>query len=212
MIEVICYGDSNTYGYCPIGSKARYDKTERWTGILQERLGIDFMIREEGKNGRTTDLDDPYDFDRNGAKYLPNTLRKYPKADILILMLGTNDLKEYFQRVPKDIADAAGRLVKTAQSIMKEGAKILLVSPVLIGEGMAGSPFGSEFGAMRSRTMSLEFAKLYAEQAENLQVMFMDAAKYACVSKEDSLHLGPEGHKALAEAFEKKIREIEWLV
>lgn len=208
MIEIICYGDSNTYGYCPIGISDRYGENERWVERLQTMLGREFLVHNEGLNGRTTDLDDIFDTGRNGAKYLPVTLRKYPNADLLILMLGTNDLKSYFKRDAKQIADAAAGLVVTAKGIMKENAKILFVSPVLVGEKMGQSPFCLEFGENRSRNESLKFAELYRKKADALGVESMSAADYAGVSDADSLHLSLEGHATLADAFYEKVADL----
>ena len=58
MKTILCYGDSNTWGYEP-ATKERYSRAERWTGILQRELGADYYVVEEGLNGRTTVWDDP---------------------------------------------------------------------------------------------------------------------------------------------------------
>ena len=208
MIEIICYGDSNTYGFCPEGMSERYSKEIRWVERMQTMLGEGFLVHNEGLNGRTTDLDDLFDTDRNGAKSLPVVLRKYPEADLLILMIGTNDLKSYFGRNAEQIAEAAAELVIVAKEIMKKDAKILFVSPVLVGKAMDKSPFGLEFGAVRSRNESLRFAELYKKRAKMLGVEFMSASDYAEVSDADALHLSAEGHKNLAEAFYQKVGEL----
>jgi lysophospholipase L1-like esterase len=88
---ILCYGDSNTWGYVPLpmaertkGIK-RYSKDERWTGIIQKELGSDYLIVEEGLNSRTTNLEYPFPPDRNGKTYLPPCLYSHAPIDLVIL-------------------------------------------------------------------------------------------------------------------------------
>lgn len=208
MKQIICFGDSNTYGYCPLPLRIRYKSTERWTGLLQSSLGEEYRIEEEGYNGRTTNLFDPCQIGRNGLEVLPSVLAKYPSADLLILMLGTNDLKRFFGRSAEEIADGAGELVVYAQEWMKPEAKILLVAPPPVGEEIENSPFVGEYGGCRSRERSLCFPEVFSRKAEALGVEFLDAGKAAEISGEDMVHLSPQGHQMLARALKEKILEI----
>ena len=108
--EVLCYGDSNTWGYNPI-TKERYEKDERWTGVLQNALGNDYHVIEEGLNGRTTVWDDPIEGFKNGKTYLIPCLETHKPLDLVIIMLGTNDLKKRFSLSAYDIAQGAGVLI-----------------------------------------------------------------------------------------------------
>ena len=107
MKTVLCYGDSNTYGAKPIGfdildspliaGDMRFSRDERWTGILQKELEPDYFVIEEGLNARTTSFDDPVEgFHKNGKTYLLPCLESHAPIDLVILMLGTNDLKKRF--------------------------------------------------------------------------------------------------------------------
>ena len=109
MKTVLCYGDSNTYGYNPENG-LRYNEDERWTGILKSLLGPGYNIIEEGCNGRTTIYDDPLEGWKNGKDYLKPCLNSHKPIDIIILMLGSNDLKNYFGASSRDIANGAGTL------------------------------------------------------------------------------------------------------
>ena len=53
MYRILCYGDSNTWGYIPLTEK-RYPPEVRWTGRLQRLLGPDYQVLEDGLSGRTT--------------------------------------------------------------------------------------------------------------------------------------------------------------
>ena len=177
MKTVLCYGDSNTYGYNPKDS-TRFPKKDRWTGILQslldEKTAYDavkayltatftetdktevssplcpaFRIIEEGCNGRTTVTDDPFEGWKNGLTPLPPCLNTHKPVDIVILMLGTNDLKEVFHKTASSIAKDAGRLVDTIKKITSEKQgfvpKIILISPPELGSNIRTSPFYGAF-------------------------------------------------------------------
>ena len=95
MKTILCYGDSNTYGYDP-SNGFRYPKNVRWTGVLADLLGPEFTVIEEGCNGRTTVFDDPLEGWKNGLDYLKPCLNSHKPIDLVILMLGSNDLKDIF--------------------------------------------------------------------------------------------------------------------
>ena len=100
MKSILCYGDSNTWGCKPIvlpGVVERFDRDVRWTGILRQQLGDDYLVIEEGLNARTTVHDDPIDgAHKNGKPYLLPCLETHLPLDLVIIMLGTNDLKSRF--------------------------------------------------------------------------------------------------------------------
>ncbi len=209
MTTILCYGDSNTYGYDP-KTGLRYPKKIRWTGLLQSLLdqhandssASPYLVIEEGCNGRTTVTDDPVEGWKNGLDYLKPCLNSHKPVDIVILMLGTNDLKEVFHLSAPEIAENAGILVDTIQSFTAEKQgfipKIILVSPPHIGEDMLNSVFSGAF-APRSIEESKQFAEYYHAVAASKNCIFFDAATCVVPSKEDSLHLTEEGHRALAE-------------
>ena len=94
MKRILCFGDSNTYGYKPDRS-GQFNENIRWTGLLSKSLGDDLTIIEDGVCGRTLAIDDPMFVSRNGLKSIENSIRSNSPIDLLIIMLGTNDLK-YF--------------------------------------------------------------------------------------------------------------------
>lgn len=201
MKHILCYGDSNTYGFIPYGG--RYDEKTRWTCLLAERLGPGYRIIEEGLNGRTSCMDDPFDRFRNGLSYLVPCLQSHLPIDLTILMLGSNDLKQYFNPSVEKIADGLYRLGQIAKEITM--APILLVSPILLRREseLLGPAFSKD-----SLAVSEGLASAVKKQAKRLGAEFMNAADYAEASPHDGLHLPPEGHRVLADAFYKKILEI----
>ncbi|MCR5774240.1 MAG: SGNH/GDSL hydrolase family protein [Lachnospiraceae bacterium] len=209
MITVLCYGDSNTYGYVP-ETGLRYPRNIRYPGRLQQLLGDDYAVIEEGCNGRTTIHDDPIDGWKNGLDYLKPCLNSHKPVDIVILMLGSNDLKATFHLTAKEIADGAGTLVEVIKSFTREKQdhipKIILVSPPEIGKGIKSSPF---YGAFYEEAIeeSKKFPGYYKEVADKHGCIFFNAANYIYPSETDSLHLTPEGHRILAEELFKVITE-----
>ena len=107
MKTILCFGDSNTWGYNP-ENRQRFGPEERWTGILRNSLGEDYRVIEEGLNGRTTLWDDPIEGFKNGLDYLMPCLESHRPFDLITIMLGTNDLKCRFSVSAFDIAESVG--------------------------------------------------------------------------------------------------------
>src|SRR6187401_3541591 len=101
MKTVLCFGDSNTWGFVPESITAphamRHAPDLRWTGVLARELGAGYRVIEEGLSGRTTVHEDPIMGNRNGSLHLPSCLESHSPIDVVMLMLGTNDLKCMFQ-------------------------------------------------------------------------------------------------------------------
>ncbi len=205
-LNILCFGDSNTYGESPEG-KGRYPRNERWTGILQEHLGPEFRIIEEGLNGRNTVWEDPVEGDKCGIRHLPTVLATHTPLDLVIIMLGCNDLKQRFHVTPSDIALSLERLVNTAKSIPNYTAdypfQILLVSPATV---CSKTFLGEVFGDRKADSEAL--APLVKAAAERCGVWYMDISQYAQPSQLDGLHFDRENQKKVAAAMEQKIREI----
>lgn len=212
MKTVLCYGDSNTYGYNP-DNGLRYPEHVRWTGRLQALLGDEYRVIEEGCNGRTTIFDDPLEGWKNGLGYLRPCLNSHKPVDIVILMLGSNDLKETFHASAEQIAGGAEKLVDVIRTFTREKQgfepRIILVSPPKIGEGIRTSAF---YGAFFENAIerSGEFPRWYQKVAERHGCTFFNAAESIRASETDSLHLTAEGHARLAEELCRVVESLEY--
>ncbi|MCR4690549.1 MAG: SGNH/GDSL hydrolase family protein [Lachnospiraceae bacterium] len=210
MKTVLCYGDSNTFGHIP-ETGMRYPREIRYPGRLQMLLGDEYEVIEEGCNGRTTIHDDPLEGWKNGLDYLKPCLNSHKPVDIVIMMLGSNDLKDVFHMTARQIAEGAGQLVDVIKSFTetKQGyiPKIILVSPPEIGTGIKSSPF---YGAFYEDAIerSRQFPACYREVAKEKGCIFFDAASYIYPSEVDSLHLTPEGHSILAEKLCEVVKSL----
>ena len=211
MKTILCYGDSNTYGYNPENG-FRYPYDLRWTSILEKNMEGRARVIPEGLNGRTTCFEDEIRPGRNGFAYLEPCLHSH--GHLVVLMLGTNDLKIRFQLTPVDIGKAIERLVKKILEITPQKredgkpSEILLVSPILIGENIREVADGETMGFERAYEYSKRLASVYKEWADLYGIHFMDAAQFAEPSEKDACHLSAEGHRKLGEAISKACENI----
>lgn len=207
--NILCFGDSNTYGHNPVDS-LRLKKMERWPGILSDLLGDGYQVIEEGCNGRTTIYVDPQEPWKCGRSYLEACLNTHKPIDQIIMMLGTNDMKEQFHATAQDIARGAGELIDLMKSftLEKQGfqPKILLIAPPEIKEGISEMFFGHSFSE-RSVEESKHIGACYKEIAEEKACDFLDAAQIVVASEEDHLHLMPVEHRKLAQAIAAYLRQ-----
>lgn len=212
--SILCYGDSNTFGHRPTDGQ-RYPYGVRWTSLLAENLGKDFQVIEAGLNSRTTVIDDEVEKYRNGLKYIDVVVEMNWPLDLVILMLGTNDMKVRYQAQAVDIAEGARSIVREIRRLHQEirpdwMPQILLVSPLLVGEKIRDglSDCSEGFGGERAYWLSRELAPLYQQVACEEGCHFLDAGSVASAGTADALHLEEEGHRDLAAAMEAKVREI----
>ena len=195
MKTILCYGDSNTYGL-KSDLVSRYPRNVRWTGILQEKLGSEYYVIEEGLGGRTTVWDDPVEDYKNGKKYLLPCLDSHKPLDLVIIMLGTNDLKSRFSVTPFDIGASMENLVKT---IIKSDAgvdfqppKILLVTPVPIHSVGRAMDLDLMIPDMENRSKALSY--YYEDIAKRYQLDYLNPEGKVEVNETDGIHYTEKGH------------------
>ena len=203
MKRILCFGDSNTWGYDP-ETHERYDNKTRWPCVMGSLLGDEYEIVEEGMNGRTTVWDDPVDDLMSGINYLKPCLISHKPLDLVIVMLGTNDLKDRFCVSAFEIAKSAGRLVKMVQASdagpQGSAPKVLLVAPPPIVMGDSG---------LETRLHGLEkskrFAHEFAEIAKELGCSFTNAGDFIESSLVDGIHFSAESQRQLGESIAKVV-------
>jgi len=209
MKRILCFGDSNTWGYVPLSQLERFPEEVRWTGVLQSELGDGFRVIEEGQNGRTTVFDDPYEsICKNGSRHLPVLLESHKPLDLVVIMLGTNDLKTHLGQNARTIAAGAGVLVDRVLASDAGPAfgapQVLLIAPARLAN--AQCPFGHKFDGVYES--SAQFAEAYQEVAELRGVPFLNAAEFVTVPETDCIHFDAAGHAALGRAVAAKVKEI----
>ena len=176
-MKVICYGDSNTYGFDPRGwLGGRYDADNRWVDILARRTG--WETRNWGMNGRA----------------IPPQAPAFPAdTDLLMVMLGTNDLLQ--GRTPSETAQ---RMLRFLAGLTAKHDKILLIAPPPVA-------FGAWVQEQRLIDASAELAVQYRALAERLGVRFADAGAWGVDLAYDGVHFTEQGHRAFAEEIWKEL-------
>ncbi len=208
MKQILCYGDSNTWGADPADDSRRFEWPVRWPGVLQRELGKDFHVVEEGLGGRTTVYDDPLLPGRSGRDLIAPALECHAPLDLVILMLATNDIS-YANISAAAAADGAAELAHLVQrcELGPSGAapKLLLICPPPVG------PFVDNWrpelwtGAdEKSRALPQEFARVAAA----LGVPWLDAGRVVTTSSLDGWHLEASQHERLGVALAARVREL----
>lgn len=208
--RILCFGDSLTWGFDPEkGNRMSGDK--RWTGVLQNLLGDHYKVIEEGQNGRTIATEDPAEGEKNGIRYILPCIESQCPLDLLIVMLGTNDLKQKFGYSARDIAGEMQLFLEKVQAYnhfrMGDRMKILLVAPPVIGKNGQGSWLDECFGFARASKVSAELSGWYEQLADQYHCDFLDAAKVVQTSPADGVHLDAENQTLLGTAIYEKLVE-----
>ncbi len=213
--HIVCLGDSNTHGYCADpadcadSSLARFNEDERWTCLLQKYLSEDYLVIEEGLSGRTTVFHDPLYEGLDALSYLYPCLKSHEPVSLLIIMLGTNDVKERMSANAYAIGLGMRRLIQKAKIIDCWGpggkANILVIAPPVVGEGLLTCPLADEMGAgvlEKSRQVPTQFRQV----ALDTGVHFLDANEIGCgFNQVDFMHLTSQSHILLAQNLAHKI-------
>ena len=204
-IKILCFGDSNTWGYIPGTDHKRFSNEDRWPGCLQRMLGDKFEIIEEGLVGRTLiSVDKRRDREgRSGADYLLPCIDSHDPLDWVIIMLGTNEFRTEFYRNPKEVGEIFEELfVKktiTRKSICRNTCpKLLIIAPPVITKENPNYIGGIE--------KSEKLSAIYEDIAIRNGCEFLDNEDLEV--GEDGLHLTRDGHRILASKIAMKLQEI----
>lgn len=194
MRTVLCFGDSNTWGYIPGSNGDRFPREVRWPVRLQLALGEEWDVIAEGLNGRTATMDSPVDEGRNGLPYLVPCLHSHKPIDLFVVFLGTNDVGDRFALPERDVARSVGRLVKVARSAEAgpdgKAPEILVVCPPPFDGHRLGPHFAAMCGELGCELLDLDGVASYS------------------VAGDDVEHLDGAAHAAVASAVEARIRRM----
>ena len=195
---VLCYGDSNTYGWIADGG-GRFPRDVRWPGVLERELGPGWRVLEEGLGGRTTVFDDPLLPYRNGREYLTPCLDSHAPLDVVVIALGTNDLKGRFAASASDIAAGAALLAQIA--LASESGPGWAPPRVLVCGLPRLGPIverADEFAGAHEKAALLPVA--LAARAAEAGVDYLELVDVAAFDDFDGFHLNADGHLAIGHA------------
>lgn len=210
-IRILCYGDSNTWGYISGSDHQRYGHNERWTRILANLLGDNFEIIEEGLNSRTLISNDtrPGKEGKNGYEYLIPCLDTHDPIDLVILMLGTNELKSIYNKTAQEIGEMLEKyFVKTIlnrKSQIKDSyPRLLIVTPPVVNENQEYCKVNNKY--IGTSKKSEELNDIYKEIAQKYDCYFL--SNQGLETGIDGVHLTKESHQNLAKKLKGKIGNI----
>ena len=180
-MRMLCYGDSNTYGYDPRGFfGGRYPKESRWVDILMQRTG--WEIRNEGQNGREIPSR-PFQYQRAGE------LLTQSAPDVFAIMLGTNDLLRGYSAV-----ETCSRMEAFLRYLQPKCGRLLLIAPPPMkrGEWVTEESLIAE---------SVKLAESYQALSQKLGIAFVNAGQWNVPLTFDGVHFTEAGHRAFAEGL-----------
>jgi lysophospholipase L1-like esterase len=210
--RILCFGDSNTWGYIPSTSleENRFEINQRWPGILQNLLGVDYEIIEGGLHGRTINTTDPKEDleikrkGRNGKEYFLPCIRTHNPLDLVIIMLGKNDLKERYKKFPKDIFNSLMELVEIVKIFgkNKDGQipRVLILSQGYVDYEKADGRGYTE----NTNTIVDQTANLLEKNKEVKGYEYFDIRNIVSPGV-DGIHITKESHQNLADEIHKFI-------
>lgn len=203
MKNILCFGDSNTYGLKPDGT-GRYDFSVRYPGKLEALLGNEFHVMEEGCPGRTTvyeDINRPF---KKAIDYIVPCLQSHIPLDYVVIMLGTNDCKFAYNATSKEIAFGLSQVIDEVRSITPS-SQVLIISPIHLGDAVWKYDFEfNEKSVEVSKGLSHEYRLIALETGS----LFLDASTIASPSSIDGEHIDEFGHNKIAIAVAEIIRNI----
>jgi lysophospholipase L1-like esterase len=211
MKTILCYGDSNTWGTAPMTSLEdvrRFGWDERWPGVLRQQLGDGYWVIEEGLSARTTVWDDPIEgIHKNGRTYLLPCLETHQPIDLVILMLGSNDLKKRFSVSAFDIAAGVSVLIDIIQQStcgpeFLSPQVLLMCPPPLAKLSFLAEMF--EGGSAKSQKLAAH----YQQVAESYGCHFLNAGDVIVASDVDGIHFDVGEHRKLGLAVTEAVKAI----
>ena len=194
MRNIVCYGDSNTFGFNPKDG-SRFDEKTRWTSVLQSNLGAEYKVINEGMCNRTGFVDNSDGFLFSGVKHFSNFISKSENIDILILWIGTNDLMFQYQINSETVENGLKNLIELSQTKAK---RVIIIPSVILDESILKGFFRDRFDET-SIQKSKEIVMIYKKLAKIYHCEYFDVNEFLKPSNIDGLHYDDASHKIIAD-------------
>ena len=166
---ILCFGDSNTYGYDPRGYfGGRYDHP--WPELLAKQL--DCNVLNWGENGRE----------------IPKRTMNFPvDADLLVVMLGTNDLLQ-----GASVEIVSRRMQRFLEPLDRKKLLLIAPPPMKFGEWVQNQELIDD---------SITLTEQYQALSERLGIRFINAGNWNIPLAFDGVHLTEEDHRVFAKGL-----------
>ena len=218
-INILCFGDSNTWGCVGRWQESelpppRYDEAHRWPDVMAAELGEKYHVVADALCGRTTIYTHRDEGPMYSAEpYLLPCMRSHSPLDLLIIMLGTNDIYNYPALTSENIGDGITRLIDMAQASQWgrdfKAPRILVMAPIEVkkpdpnGRMLVYKKFRQEEGVALSKLFASTYQKIAAEKGCG----YLNAAEFATPCDADGLHMDENGQIALGKAVAAWVKE-----
>ena len=203
MKKIICYGDSNTFGFNTVDN-SRFDENTRWTSVLQKKLGAEYEVINEGMCDRTGFVANPKGFIFSAQEHFPELISQTGEIDILILWVGTNDLQSQYDISSEIIEKGLDNLINIAKAKAKN---IIIIPPVILNEKILDGNFSYQFdrtGIVKSR----KIGDIFKTMANIYNCKYFDINKITIPSDIDGLHYDENSHKLIGKKMADFIHKI----
>jgi len=213
MKTILAYGDSLTFGANPQPGGPRHAFEDRWPTVLEKGLNGRARVIAEGLGGRTTVSDDWYaNADRNGGRILPTLLESHSPLDLVIIMLGTNDLKPTICGSALEASFGMRRLVQLIRGHYagkdEIAPEIILVAPPLVCDTDNADMMDHFGGYAHGLEQSSQLAGHYARRAQEWNTGFFDASTVAKAHPLDGIHLDAANTRAIGEGLVPVVKSM----
>ena len=202
MKTVLCFGDSNTFGYIPSGI-GRFSVIERYTGILSTLLGPEYNVVANGVVGRTTVYEDPVREGKRGISDVEESVRS-ANPDIFVIALGTNDVKQAFNNSEADITAGIDKIINLVLSVKPDVQVVIMVPAPISEDALPHSNDYNSYSLEVSANLHTEVEKYAKEHGYK----FLNIGSFTNVSPVDGEHLATESHKMVAERLCEIIKSM----
>ena len=201
--NILCFGDSNTWGLNPETGK-RYDESARWTMLLNQQLGSEYKVIEAGQPNRTLVNNPPFTGELNGIRYLKPYLEQHVLS-IIVIALGTNDLKKRFNLAPADIATSVTQLISSIEQFYSPAdlPQIIIIGPLFINPQPGLSRIYLNY-----EQKLLPLNALFERIAQEYGLNYVDISKLKAHLGSDGIHLNFQGHKQLSELLSQVVLQL----
>lgn len=201
MKNILCYGDSNTFGYNPQNG-LRLDKNSRWSSILADKLENEYNVIEAGLCDRTAFVDNSKGHDYSAQRHYPDFLSKFRDLSIIIIALGTNDLQFLYEINEEIVKKGLTSLIKLSKEFTDN---IIIVSPVKLNNEVLKGYFKIQFDE-KSVEKSKKIGAIYKKICTDECCIYFDINEFAQPSNHDGLHYEPNTHRHIAQKLYELIQ------
>lgn len=217
--RVMVFGDSNCWGWSPVQSVvpvSRYPSEIRWTGVVGSTLGSGFQVVEECLSARTAATSDNSlglaGAGLNGLEYLPAAIASQMPLDLVVIVLGTNDVKPPFGKSALEISNDLIRLAAEVQknagvATTYKPAKVLLVAPPPLGK-IANVEWVQKMFPEDSVKKSKDLGAVLGSMARAAGIPFFDASTVVpSMDGIDGIHMTAESHTKFGRALAAEVKK-----